>query len=316
MTFDRRSVLLGAGAALVARPTMAGAMPETGAAGDPAWLPLWPGMPPGGGGPVGPPEIGARGAVSNIAVPGLDVFAPARPNGLAILIAAGGGYKRIEKDKEARPAARWLAGRGITAFVLSYRLPREGWVDGPLAPLQDAQRALRLIRTRATAYGIDPERVGVLGFSAGGHLMGLAATRSAFASYPPRDAADAASARPATAALIYPIITLEPPDDHTATRVQLVGRHPTPEASAEWSVETHVRSRCPPVFLTQAEDDPISDVANSRIMARACERAGVPVETHSLATGGHGFGMGRPGTPSEQWPGWYAAWLTRAAPPT
>jgi len=316
MTIDRRSVLLGAGVALAARPTKAGAMPETRAAASSTWLPLWPGLPPGGGGPVGPPEIDERGAVRNIAVPGLDVFAPARPNGLAILVAAGGGDKRIEMEKEARPAARWLVARGVTAFVLSYRLPREGWADGPLAPLQDAQRALRLIRMRAPSHGIDPDRIGVLGFSAGGHLMGLAAARSAFRAYAPVDATDTGSARPATAALIYPIITLEPPYDHTSTRVQLIGRHPSPEASADWSVQTHVRSRCPPVFLAQAEDDPISDIANSRIMAQACERAGIPVEAHILATGGHGFNMGRPGTPSEHWPGWYAAWLTRSGAPT
>lgn len=310
MSIDRRSLLLGAGAALAAPSTRARAIPD-----GPEWLPLWPGPPPGGGGPAGLPEIDARGAISNIAVPGLEVFAPAWPNGLAILVAAGGGYKRIAMEKEARPAARWLAGRGITAFVLSYRLPREGWADGPLAPLQDAQRALRLIRMRAASLGIDPERIGVLGFSAGGHLLGLAATRSAFRSYRPVDAADTESARPATAALIYPIITLEPPYDHTSTRVQLIGRHPTPEASTDWSVESHVQSRCPPVFLTQAEDDRIADIANSRIMARACERAGIRVAFHPLASGGHGFGLGRPGTPGEHWLDWYEAWLARAGAP-
>lgn len=305
MIIDRRSLVLGTAALLAAGQTVA----------DTASLRLWPGDPPGGGGPDGSPEVDGKGAVSNIAVPGLEVFAPSRPTGTAMLVAAGGGYKRIEMEKEARPAARWLAARGITAFVLSYRLPREDWADGPLAPLQDAQRALRLIRSRAGAYGVDPDRIGVLGFSAGGHLVGLAATRSAFASYRPIDAADNLPARPSAAALIYPIITLEPPYDHTSTRAQLVGRHPTPSESAEWSVETHVRSRCPPVFLTQAADDPISDIANSRIMVQACERAGVRVEAHTLASGGHGFGMGRPGTPSAQWPGRYEAWLRTVSAP-
>lgn len=315
MTIDRRSLLLGAGAVLCARPAASGARPGRGAATGPAVFPLWPGEPPGGGGPAGAPESDGKGAVSDIAVPSLEVFAPARPNGTAVLVAAGGGYKRIEMEREARPAARWLAARGFTAFVLGYRLPREGWIDGALAPLQDAQRALRLIRMRAAPDGVDPERIGVLGFSAGGHLLGLAATRSAFASYRPVDTTDALPARPFTAALIYPIVTLEPPYDHTSTRVELVGRHPDPGASADWSVETHVRSDCPPVFLAQARDDPISDIANSRIMAQACERAGVRVEAHTLETGGHGFGMGRPGTPSAQWPAWYAAWLSRAGVP-
>lgn len=306
MMIDRRSLVLGTTVMLAAGRAVAGPTPVR----------LWPGDPPGGGGPDGSPEIDGRGALSNIAVPALEVFVPLHPNGIAMLVAAGGGYKRIELERESRPAARWLAARGVTAFVLSYRLPREGWTDGPLAPLQDAQRALRLIRSQAATYGVDPSRIGVLGFSAGGHLMGLAATRSAFASYRPVDATDDLPARPFAAALIYPIITLEPPYDHTSTRVQLVGRHPDPGMSAEWSVETHVRSQCPPGFLAQAEDDPISDIANSRIMAKACERAGVRVEAHALPSGGHGFGMGRPGTPSAQWPGWCEAWLRTVVRPT
>ena len=305
MTLDRRSLLFGTTALLVAGRAAAKTPP----------IRLWPGPPPGGGGPVGAPEVDARGAVSNIADPVLEVVVPSRPDGRAVLVAAGGGYRRIEMEREARPAARWLAAHGITAFILAYRLPGEGWPDGPLAPLQDAQRALRLIRMRAGAYGIDPDRIGVLGFSAGGHLMGMAATRSAFASYRPADAADDLPARPSGAALIYPVITLEPPYDHTATRLQLVGRHPDPAASAAWSVETHVRSRCPPVFLAQARDDRISDIANSRLMEEACARAGVPVEAHAFATGGHGFAMGRPGTPSAAWPDLYAAWLRRAGVP-
>lgn len=272
-------------------------------------LPLWTGGPPGGGGPSGPNTVDTKGAISNIAVPSLEVFAPTRPNGAAMLVAGGGGYKRIEVEREARPAARWLAAHGITAFVLAYRLPGEGWDAGPLAPLQDAQRAMRVIRAGARSYGVDPDKVGVLGFSAGGHLMGLAATRSAFASYPPTDATDALSARPAEAALVYPVITLEPPYNHTSTRVQLVGHHPDSAASADWSVDRHVRAHCPPMFLVQAEDDPIADVMNSRIMASVCERAGVPVELHVVADGGHGFAMGRPGTASAEWPSWYEAWL-------
>ncbi|WP_425284005.1 alpha/beta hydrolase [Methylobacterium phyllostachyos] len=297
----RRSLLL-ATAALAAPRVQA-------AAGDRPTLPLWPGDPPGGGGPGGPVTIDGHGAISTIATPSLEVFVPARPNGAAMVVAGGGGYRRIEVEREARPAARWLAARGITAFVLAYRLPGEGWGAGPLAPLQDAQRALRVIRAVAGRYGLNPDRVGALGFSAGGHLMGLAATRSAFASYAPVDAADTLSVRPAEAALIYPVITLEPPYNRTSTRVQLVGHHPDPAASAEWSVEDHVRSRCPPIFLVQAEDDRIADVANSRIMAAACERAGVPVDLHIVADGGHGFAMGRPDTASAAWPKWYAAWL-------
>lgn len=301
MMIDRRSFLIAT--------TLAMMSTRVRAASSDASIPLWPSEPPGGGGPSGSPEGNGKGAVSNIAVPSLEVFAPAQANGASMLIAAGGGYKRIEIEKEAYPAARWLTARGITAFVLTYRLPREGWNDGPLAPLQDAQRALRVIRAEAERRRLDPTRVGALGFSAGGHLIGLAATRSAFASYQPIDAIDRQSARPELAALIYPVITLKPPYDHTSARRSLVGSHPDAEASAEWSVETHVRSGCPSVFLAQAEDDPISNPANMLIMADACRKAGVPVELHRLPSGGHGFGMGKPGTPSADWPGWWEQWL-------
>ncbi|MDB5704191.1 MAG: alpha/beta hydrolase [Sphingomonas bacterium] len=208
---DRRTILALAGASLV---TPIFATRSTGFTTD-TMMPLW-SRPPAGGGPQGPVQIDERGAISNIAIPTIERIAPARPNGAAMLIAAGGGYKRIEIETEARPAAAWLVARGITAFILRYRLPGEGWADGALAPLQDAQRALRLIRANAARFAIDPEKLGVLGFSSGGHLLGLAATRSSFSSYQPVDEADRQAARPGTAALIYPIITLEPPYDRSS----------------------------------------------------------------------------------------------------
>jgi acetyl esterase/lipase len=300
---DRRTILALTGTALIV-PSWTGR-----AIASPAnTMPLW-SRPPGGGGPTGPVSISDRGAISNIAVPTIEIVAPARPNGAAMLVAGGGGYKRIEVGMEARPAAEWLAARGITAFILHYRLPSEGWNDGPVAPLQDAQRALRLIRANAARFRINPDKLGVLGFSSGGHLLGLAAARSAFASYQPVDGADTLSAKPDEAALIYPIITLEPPYDHSSTRRVLIGSEPSAAESALWSVQTHVRAGCPPMFLVQAEDDPISDPNNTLIMADACRQAGVPVELHRLPSGGHGFGMGAPGSPTGNWPGWYAAWV-------
>jgi acetyl esterase/lipase len=304
---SRRNLL----AALSAFPLVSPALmaPGRAFAGSAVTLKLWPGSPPGGGGPQGPTQISAKGAASHVETPNLQVFAPAQPNGKAVLIAGGGGYKRIELENESYPAAHWLNDRGITAFVLTYRLPPEGWTDGALAPLQDAQRAIRLMRAKARDFQLDPQKIGVLGFSAGGHLMGMAAARSNLASYAPVDAVDDLSARPDFAALAYPVITLQPPYDNTATRRSLVGDHPTPEASAEWSVETHVRAGCPPVFLVQADDDPIANPENTRIMEKACRLAGVPVERHALPSGGHGFGMGMPGAPSADWPVWYEAWL-------
>ncbi|MBN4095079.1 alpha/beta hydrolase [Methylobacterium sp. OT2] len=302
---DRRSLLLtlAAGSAVLSAR-------GADAVGAPERIPLWPGEPPGGGGPQGPPVRDDSGAVKNVAVPVLEVYAPETPTGVAVLVAGGGDYARIGMVKEALPAALWLAAQGITAFVLTYRLPGEGWAAGPLAPLQDGQRALRLIRAAAARFRIDPARVGVLGFSAGGHLGGLIAARSAFRAYDPVDAADDLSARPDFATLIYPVVSLEPPYDRTTTRRSLVGETPSPAASRDWSLQTHIRSGCPTLFLVQADDDAVISPEHSRILDAACREAGVPVEYHRFAVGGHGFGIGRSEAPVALWPRLCRLWLT------
>ena len=296
----RHFLLFSAAALLAARRAGAGESQQE-------ILNLWPDVAPGGGGPGGAVRLSARGALSQIARPQLTVWRPAVPNGHGVLVAAGGGYRRSEMAMEAWPAARWLTARGYTAYVLSYRLPGEGWTAGGLAPLQDAQRALRLIRQRE-------RKVSLLGFSAGGHLLGMAACRADFASYPPLDAADALPARADGAALIYPIISLEPPYSHTATHRILAGPHASPEVDRAWSVQTYVTGQTPPCFLTQALDDPVSDPHNTLIMADACRQHQVPVSLYRYASGGHGFAMGRPGTPTVDWPGHYAPWLEALSP--
>lgn len=265
-------------------------------------IPLWDGVPPGGGGPESKMIVSATGAQHQIAVPTLTVMTPAHPGGRAVLIAGGGGYKRIETGKESLPAAQWLTRRGYTCYILSYRLPSEGWNDGALVALQDAQRALRIIRQREKS-------VSVLGFSAGGHLLGMAAARPEFQSYPPTDKLDSLPAQADSAALIYPVITLEKPYTHTSVHRILVSPHATAKAEAAWSVQNYVTPAAPPFFLVQAEDDPVSDPANTLIMYTACQKAGVPVEMHRYASGGHGFGMGKPGTPAAAWPRAYEKWL-------
>lgn len=254
---------------------------------------LWPAQPPGGGGPTGDTLKDQHGHVSNIAIPTLRMVRPDKPNGTAVLIAAGGGYRFISEKREGEAAAQWLAVRGITAFILTYRLPGEGWTVGPLAPLQDAQRALRMIRSQAKSLGLDNTKIGCMGFSAGGHLMGMLSTRFDQASYSPIDAMDVESSRPDFSILAYPVITLKPPYDHTWTRMMLVGRHPTPELEAEWSVDTNVAAGDPPFLLVHAKDDPVAKFPNSVMMQTACEKAGVPVELIALDAGGHGFGMGQ-----------------------
>ena len=283
----------------------------------PPVLPLWPGSPPGGGGPQddsrgGAPVSNRRSALDNIARPSLTLFLPERPTDTAVLVASGGGYRRIEDGKEALPAARWLAAHGHAAAVLDYRLPGEGWGAGPAAPLQDARRALRLLNAGAVLPGI--RRVGVLGFSAGAHLLALAAGPAPMGGYAAVDRADTAPARADVAALVYPVLSLSPALRSTSAQRLLVGRDPSPQLAAAWSAETYVEASYPPTLLVQAADDPISDPRQAPLMAAACARAGVLAELHMLARGGHGFGMGRPGTPSAEWPGWLANFLVKFMP--
>lgn len=299
---DRRQFLVGCSVVMMALRTRAGLIGKNTLPGEQGDIALWNGTPPGGGGPSGSATWSAKGALSNITRPSLKIFRPDNPNGQAVLVAAGGGYKRIEMGSEAWPAARWLSALGYTAYVLSYRLPDEGWRDGNLVSLQDAQRALRIIRGRE-------KHLSVLGFSAGGHLLGMAVTRPDFSSYPAGDALDRTPAYADRAALIYPVITLAAPYTHTSTHKLLVGPHATAAADAQWSVQNFVTATTPRMFLVQAQDDPISDPHNTLIMAAACQREHVPVEMHRYSSGGHGFGMGKPGTPTVEWPARYKDWL-------
>ena len=267
---------------------------------------LWPGAPPGGAAP-GPQRDSASGSITEVEQPYLIVHRPARPNGVAILLASGGGYAHIEAGKESGPAAAWLQAQGITAFELVYRLPREG--GGVAAPFQDGQRAMRLIRARAAEWRIDPARIGMLGFSAGAHLAGMTAGQPDAARYAPVDAADGVPARPDFAVLLYPVLTMQRPFDTTHATKQLLGAHPAQAARDALSVELHVDARTPPAFIAQALDDPISPPDNSRLMAAALRRAGVPVELHLFQQGGHGWGMGKAGSEPAAWPQLLLAWL-------
>lgn len=277
----------------------------------PEQMVLWPETAPGGGGPQGGNRATPWGSVSHVSTPQLNIFRPARPNGGAVLIVPGGGYRSISVEGEGYAAARWLNDKGYTAFILTYRLPGEGWNDGPKVALEDAQRALRLIRAEANGFGIDRARVGLLGFSAGGHLAGLAATRFGDTIYQPVDAVDKFSDRPDWVALVYPVISLEPPFEKTSTHKQMVGRGSNSALEAEWSVENEVTNRMPPVLLVHAEDDPIANIRHSEIMAAACKAAKVPVDFVRLPTGGHGFAMGRANTASMDWSKAFDQWLKR-----
>jgi acetyl esterase/lipase len=310
MDTSRRGLLAGglvAAGALTAR----GAGAETFESDPSEVLDLWPEGPPGGV-PNGLVQVleerSDEGrprdrAYIRITRPTLSVFRPARPDGSAVLILPGGGYARVAVDKEGFETARWLAARGTTVFVGFYRLAGDGWAAGPDAPLQDAQRALRLVRSRASDMGLDAKRVGVLGFSAGGHLAARLATRFHEAVYPPVDPMDALSARPDFAALGYPVITLQPGLTHAGSAGRLLGATPSVESVARYSADTGVTPAASPTFLFAAADDPGVPVENSLMMFAALKRNGVPSELHVFEEGGHGFGLHlSPDRPAAAWP--------------
>lgn len=248
-------------------------------------------------------------AIHGISHPRMVVFRPKKPNGAAVLITPGGGYVRVVIDREGYEMARWLAERGFTCFVLFYRLPGEGWATGPDTSLIDAQRAIRLIRHRATEYGVDPDRVAAMGFSAGGHLCADLSSRFDARVYDPIDAADHLPARPYCSAPIYPVISMTPPLAHAGSRLQMLGEHPTPEQEAAHSPDKCIPINPPPHFLLHAEDDPAVPVGNTIALRDALKTKGARVECHLFELGGHGFGLrNAAGKPVAIWPHLWLNW--------
>jgi acetyl esterase/lipase len=247
--------------------------------------------------------------VTGIARPTLTVFRPARPSGAAALIIPGGGYIRVVIDKEGFEVGHRLAAAGITGFVLRYRLPTDGWADAADVPLQDAQRAMRLIRAGAARFGVDPARVCAMGFSAGGHVSASLATRHGAAVYAPVDAADREPARPDLSGLFYPVMTMARPFAHEGSREALLGKAPTPAQEAAYSPERHVTPETPPTFLVHAWDDPAVPIENSLGYLTALRAAKVGAEAHLFEAGGHGFGIWLArGKPAAAWPELFLAW--------
>jgi acetyl esterase/lipase len=319
MDTSRRGLLaLAAGAMAAPALTPAWANVSVGAADE--VLPLWPGTPPGGPAPAGLMEKAADQShdpahpdrfITGVSQPRLVVYRPAKPNGSAVMLLPGGGYGFLSYDNEGVTQARWLNALGITAFILLYRLPGEGWARRADVPLQDAQRAMRLIRANAGKYGLQPSRIAVLGFSAGGHLAGSIATRHAEKVYDPVDAADRVSARPDLAGLLYPVVSLSAPFTHGGSRDQLLGDGSSEDVRRRTSVELRVDADTPPCFLAHAGDDGLVPVANSIALYTALQAQGHPAELHIFAKGGHGFGVRPPADmPVSAWPRLFTAFAT------
>lgn len=281
---------------------------------------LWPGGAPGGEGVQLTEHVVDREnpfgladrAAHDVTRPTLSVFRPQKPDGSAILIIPGGGYRRVVIDKEGFEGARWFSRQGATVYVLKHRLPHQGWAAGADTPLQDAQRAIRLVRSRAAADGIDPNRVMVIGFSAGGHVAGSLATRFDAEVYPARDAADALPARPDSITLVYPVITMKQGAAHAGSRANLIGDAPTQASVDKYSLETAPPANTPPTLIIHAADDASVPVENALVMFASLRAAKVPSSLHIFESGGHGFGLrGIEDDPRAAWPGLVMNWGRR-----
>lgn len=239
----------------------------------------------------------------------LQVFLPPKEkaNGTAIVLCPGGGYIRHVTDREGYPIATWLNEHGIATIILEYRLPKQRHQ----VPLLDAQRAIRLTRVNAGAWNVDPKRIGILGFSAGGHVASTAATHFDRGNASASDPVERESCRPDFAWLVYPVVTMGE-HTHTGSKAELLGPDPKPELVRLYSNELQVNAETPPTFLAHAVDDKPVPPENSRQFVAAMKANHIPVELLELPSGGHGFN-GCKGPLWEQWKAAALKWLQNSS---
>jgi acetyl esterase/lipase len=270
--------------------------PEDTAHGDRAFVLLWPAGAPGAVGTE--PEDKPR--LTLYPVPAV------RASGAAVVVCPGGGYRTLASGHEGKQVAEWLNTLDVSAFVLQYRV-------GPRyrhpAPLDDAQRALRLVRSRSREWGVDPGRVGILGFSAGGHLASTTGTHFDDGNPEAADPVERVGSRPDFMILAYPVISFTAPFTHSGSRQSLLGDMPDPKLVRELSGELHVTPRTPPTFLFHTADDAAVPVENSLAFCQALHAAQVPAELHVFPKGPHGVGLAAHDPVLSQWPKLCAAWL-------
>ena len=246
---------------------------------------------------------------NNVVTPDLTVSLPdpAIANGAAVLICPGGGYGTLAFDHEGNAIAKWLNDNGIAGIILKYRLPSDGiMVDKTVGPLQDAQEAMRMIRRNAAAWKIDPKKVGVIGFSAGGHLASTISTHYADKVY---EVKDNVSARPDFSLLIYPVITMDTTFTHRGTRNNLIGLDPTEKNVFRFSNEKQITADTPPAFLVHSSDDNAVPVKNSINYYMGLQKYKIPTELHIFQKGGHGYGLAEGRGTGSAWPSLCLAWL-------
>jgi acetyl esterase/lipase len=273
-------------------------------------LPVWPGAAAGDFGTIGPERIRAPSEsptkdakwITNVKDPTITVFqAPTEKNtGVAVIVCPGGGYWNLAWDLEGEEVAKWFNAVGVNGVVLKYRVPRRSGQPERLpapGPLWDAQRTVSLVRNRASEWGIDPHKIGIIGFSAGGHLAISTATHFDERGYQPVDEIDKVSCRPDFAGVIYPGYLIEQ------------ARAGVEEKKDVLAPYMRIPKDTPPIFLVHALDDAVAGAENCLVMYGALKRANVPAELHLYAEGGHGFGVRKNGLPCSTWPERFVEWL-------
>ena len=238
--------------------------------------------------------------------PTIDVYLPAaNPTHTAVLVIPGGGYSNVVADREGAAPAEWLVQRGVAAFVLHYRVAPYRYP----APIADAERAMRLLRTQADNFGFSPDHLGAWGFSAGGHATSILATLFDNGIPASPDPVEHASDRPDFVILAYPVISMKPDFGHADSRQHLIGPMPDPEQVALLSAEDHVTPTSPPAFIFTTNDDDVVPSQNSMLYVAACQRSGVPVEFHMFEHGHHGVDLAEHLPPLHLWTLLLESWM-------
>jgi acetyl esterase/lipase len=259
-------------------------------------LPLYDGPIPNMKSPGGQEKIEKTDiiSISNVQVPNIAVYLPSKrfATGQAVVICPGGGYWILAYDLEGTDIARYLNSIGVAGIVLKYRLPTSGnWIRPHEVPLQDAQRAMRLVRSNAARWNIDPRKIGVMGFSAGGHLASTLGTHFDYGTPGAADTIAKQSCRPDFMILAYPVISFVDPSVLRGSHEGLLGKNPDETLLKYFSNELQVRDDTPPAFFVHADDDTGVPVENSQLMYNALRKKKIPSELHILSEGGHGFGL-------------------------
>lgn len=257
-------------------------------------LPLWPAGAPNSNGLTGTEEDLEGGRVANVIKPSITVYKADKPNGVAIIMCPGGGYARLAMNHEGHDMAPWLNAQGITYIVLKYRMPNGHYE----VPLSDAEQAIRLVRQHAKEWNIRPDRIGIMGASAGGHLAASLATLYS-----------SNETRPDFQILFYPVISMVPGVTHGGSRQNLLGNNPSQELEDKYTLEKQVNERTPQAFIMLSADDGAVPPANGIHYFEALLQHQVPATLHVYPTGGHGWGFRDAFTYKRQWTGELEKWL-------